>query len=153
MPYIEDFHEGQVFRTAARTIFMHDITAFAQLSGDWHPLHTDEEFARQSIHGGLIAHGTLVLCAATGLLARAGMFDDKAMAFLGVEWSIAGAVRPGDTIRVEATVTNVRVSRSKPDRGVVEFAFEVLNGRDEVVARASWTNMFRTRDEPDTSSA
>lgn len=153
MPYIEEFHEGQVFHTPARTIFMHDITAFAQLSGDWHPLHTDEDFARQSIHGGLIAHGTLVLCAATGLLARVGVFDDKALAFLGVEWSIQGAVRPGDTIRVEATVTEVRVSRSKPDRGVVGFAFEVLNGRDDVVARATWTNMFQTRGEPDTSSA
>lgn len=153
MPYIEDFYEGQTFQTPARTIFMHDITAFAQMSGDWHPLHTDEEFARQSIHGGLIAHGTLVLCAATGLLARVGLFDDKAMAFLGVDWSIEAAVRPGDTIHVQATVNSVRTSQSKPDRGVVEFAFEVRNGREQVVARAVWTNMFQTRDEPASSRA
>lgn len=127
---------------------MHDITAFAQISGDWNPLHTDQEFARQSIHGGLIAHGPLVLSAATGLLHRAGVFDDKAIAFLGLHWSVEAAVRPGDTIHVEATITSARRSSSKPDRGVVEFEFEVLNNRGEVVARAAWTNMFKTREAP-----
>lgn len=145
MPHVEELPEGRTFETPARTIFQHDITLFAQLSADWHPLHTDEEYATASIHGGLIAHGTLILAAATGLLARAGLFDDKALAFLGVDWRIRSAVRPGDTIRVEAEVTSTRVSRSKPDRGIVEFEFRVLNQRDDVVADATWTNMFSVR--------
>lgn len=149
MPYLDELEEGRTFRTPARTIYLHDITSFAQLSADWHPLHTDEEYAAASIHGGLIAHGTLVLAAATGLLARAGLFDDKAIAFLGVDWRVQAAVRPGDTIHVDAEVTAVRRSRSKPDRGIAEFEFRVCNQRDEVVADATWKNMFLVRSAAD----
>ncbi len=145
MPYLEEFDSGRKFLTAGRTIFTHDITNFAYMSADWHPLHTNEEFARKSDFGGLIAHGPLVLIAAYGLLVRAGLFEEQAVGFLGLKWQMKAPVRPGDTIRVEATVLNARPSRRKPDRGVVEFELVVLNQRDEVVGVGEWTNLYLSR--------
>jgi acyl dehydratase len=146
MPYLEEFEPGQTIETPARTIYQHDITNFAYMSADWHPLHTDEEFARASMYGGILAHGPLVLVAAYGLMVRAGVFEEQAIGFLGLSWEMTGAVRPGDTIRVEVAVRTVRRSRSKPDRGVVEMGMTVRNQRDEVVATGLWKNLFKSRE-------
>ena len=141
MPYLEEFLPGQVISTPARTIHMHDITNFAYMSADWHPLHTDAEFARDSSYGGLVAHGPFVLVAAYGLMARAGLFDRQAIGFLGLKWEMKQPVRPGDTIRVEVTVQGSRKSRTKPDRGVVDLSFLVRNQHDTLVATGEWKNM------------
>src|SRR5262249_11855035 len=94
MPFLEDFTVGQVITTPARTIYMHDITNFAYLSADWHHYHTNDEAARASDFGGILAHGPLVLVAAYGLMARAGLFDEHSIGFLGLTWEMAAPVRP-----------------------------------------------------------
>ena len=56
--YFDEFEVGQAWDTPARTITEADIVAFAGLSGDFNPLHTDEEFARHTIFGSNAAVGS-----------------------------------------------------------------------------------------------
>ena len=55
-------------------------------------------------------------------------------------------VRPGDDLRVEGTVTEIRSSRSHADRGVVKFQTVVYNQRDEVVLEAAHVVVLRRRE-------
>jgi acyl dehydratase len=131
--YFEDVEVGFRFETPARTVTEADLVAFAEVSGDFNPLHTDEVFAAQTIYGGRIAHGALVFSFATGLRQRAGLFDGTIMGLLEIRnWRFLRPVRIGDTIRVGNEVTELRPT-SKPDRGVMVQRVEVLN-QDDVVA-------------------
>ncbi|WP_270887972.1 MaoC/PaaZ C-terminal domain-containing protein [Pedococcus sp. 5OH_020] len=147
--FLDEFTVGQRWVTAARTITETDLVTFAGWSGDYNPLHTDEEFARSTAFGGRIFHGPGVFSVAIGLESRLGLKDGTALAFLGMNWSLSGPVRIGDTIRVVQTVAEVRPSRSKPDRGVVTFDVEVRNQHDEVCQHGQWLVMFRREDFAD----
>jgi len=144
--YLDDFEEGQHWTTPARTITDADVTNFAGISGDYNPLHTDEEFAKKTQFGGRIFHGPGVFAIATGLESRLGIKEGTAIAFLGMTWNLKAAVKIGDTIHVEQTVAAVRPSSSKLDRGVVTFDVSVLNQRNEVCQDGQWLVMFKTRD-------
>ncbi|TDA68014.1 MAG: hypothetical protein D9V47_08885 [Clostridia bacterium] len=65
--YFEDFAPGQEFLTARRTVTETDIVNFAGLSGDFNPLHTDEEYAKTTPFGRRIAHGLLISSISSGL--------------------------------------------------------------------------------------
>lgn len=141
--YLDEFSVGQTWITPARTITEADIVMFAGLTGDYNPLHTDEEFARGTQFGGRIFHGPGVFSIAIGLESRLGLKDGTALAFLGMNWNLTGPVRIGDTIRVAQTVAEIKPSRSKPDRGVVTFDVAVKNQHDEICQDGQWIVMFR----------
>jgi 3-hydroxybutyryl-CoA dehydratase len=61
-------------RSPGRTITETDIVMFAAFTGDWHPLHTNVEFAKKTIFGERIAHGMLTLCVGSALMFRLGMY-------------------------------------------------------------------------------
>ena len=126
----------------ARTITEADLVTFAAFSGDFNPMHTDEEWAKTTQFGGRIFHGPGVFAIATGFESRLGLKEGTAIAFLGMTWSLKDAVQPGDTIHVRETIAAVR-SSSKPDRGIVTFDVEVLNQRGEVCQDGQWVVMFR----------
>src|SRR5262245_60641018 len=65
--YLEDLKPGGTFTSSARTVTEADIVSFAGLSGDFHPIHVDHEFARSGPFGRPIAHGLLPLVIASGL--------------------------------------------------------------------------------------
>jgi acyl dehydratase len=142
----DGFTAGETFTTSARTVTEGAVDLFAGLSGDFNPLHTDEEGARQGPMRGRIAHGMLVLAIATGQANQLGLFDGTTLALLGMDkirWT--APVRPGDTIHTELTVREKRES-SKPDRGVLVLDVAVKNQRGEPVCQAEWTTlMTRTR--------
>lgn len=143
--YFDEFFIGQSWVSPARTITEADLTNFAGISGDYNPLHTDEEFAKQTQFGGRIFHGPGVFAIATGLESRLGIKEGTAIAFLGMTWNLKGAVKIGDTIRVEQQVTELRPSKSKSDRGIVTFDVQVKNQRDEVCHDGQWFVMFQRR--------
>lgn len=133
--YYEDFAVGQEHTTTARTISEADIVQFAALTGDWNQLHTDEEFARHTQYGGRIAHGLFGLALMEGLKYRLGHVDGTAIASLGWTVKFARPIHIGDTVRVHFRITEVRAT-SKPDRGIVTEAVQLLNQRDEIVTEA-----------------
>lgn len=143
--YFDDFEVGRHWTSPARTITEADLTLFAGLSGDFNPLHTDEEFAKKTVFGGRIFHGPGVFAIATGLESRLGLKEGTAIAFLGMTWSLKAPVKIGDTIRVEQTVAGLKPSSSKLDRGVVTFDVSVQNQHDEICQDGQWVVMFKRK--------
>ena len=129
----EEWKIGAEFQTASRTITEADIVNFAGISGDYNPLHIDEEFCKQTQFGTRIAHGPLVYSIAAGLLFQLHLYDDTLIAFLGFDsLKFTLPVKIGDTVRVRVEVLEKRET-SKPDRGVMKRLLQVLNQRDEIV--------------------
>jgi acyl dehydratase len=144
--YLEDLHAGDVFTSAARTITESDVVAFAGLSGDFNPIHTDVEFAKDTPYGQRVVYGLLGLAMLTGLLDRTGLFSGSAIAMLGIrDWTFTAPMFIGDTIRFRLTITDVRRT-SSGDRGVVKRHFELLNQRDEVVQQGHIDLLIRARE-------
>jgi acyl dehydratase len=144
--YLEDLHAGDVFTSAARTITESDVVAFAGLSGDFNPIHTDVEFAKDTPYGQRVVYGLLGLAMLTGLLDRTGLFSGSAIAMLGIrDWTFTAPMFIGDTIRFRLTITDVR-RVSSGDRGVIKRHFELLNQRDEVVQQGHIDLLVRARE-------
>lgn len=142
--YFEDFKIGDSIVTQGRTITEADIVAFAGLSGDFNPLHLDAEATREGMFGGRIAHGLLVLAAASGLAWQLGVMVGTVQAFLSLEWKFRAPVRIGDTIHVEAEVAQ-RKAMPSAGGGIVTFNVVVKNQRDETVQKGQWTVMVKSK--------
>ena len=142
--YLEDFSVGQVFITPRRTVTETDIVIFTGLSGDFNPLHIDEEFGKTTPHGGRIAQGLLGASIASGLVSQMGLLTGTAVGFLGMTWRYTGVIRAGDTIRVKITTTGVKPN-SKPGRGVLIRQLDVFNQRDEMVQTGEWSVLVLSR--------
>ena len=131
--YWEEWEIGAEFESPARTVTESDIVMYAGLSGDYNPLHTNEEYAKQTQFGTRIAHGPLVYGIAAGLLFQLHLYDDTLIAFLGFDsLKFTKPVKPGDTIRASIKVLEKRET-SNPERGVMKRQLQVLNQRGEVV--------------------
>jgi 3-hydroxybutyryl-CoA dehydratase len=126
----DDLRLGQSTSSRGRTITEADIVAFSALSGDWHPQHSDAEWAARSRFGERIAHGMLVLSVAFGL----SDFDpDQVIALRRISSATFKApVKIGDTI----SLTTKIVSRKAIDEhiGVVGTRWEVANQAGKIVA-------------------
>jgi acyl dehydratase len=141
--YFEEFTIGDEVISPGRTITEADIVAFAALTGDWNQIHTDAEYARSTPFGERIAHGLLGLSVASGLAVRLGFMEETVIAFMEVgEWQFRNAVRIGDTIRLRATVQELRPMR-RLGGGYVAFKIALLNQRDETVQRGTWTVLVK----------
>jgi acyl dehydratase len=141
--FFDDFKVGQSWLTPRRTISEADIVMFAGLTGDYNPVHTDEEFAKQTPFGTRILHGPAVFAIATGLEFRLGLKEGTAIAFLGMTWNLKAPVKMGDTIHVFQRVDAVRMT-SNPTRGIVTFWVEVRNQLGAVCQDGDWKVMFHT---------
>jgi acyl dehydratase len=142
--YFDDFSVGQHWFTPRRTITETDVVMFAALTGDYNPVHTDEEFAKTTPFGKRILHGPAVFAIATGLEFRLGLKEGTAIAFLGMTWNLKAPVLIGDTIHVFQQVNAVRLTKN-PGRGIVTFRVEVRNQRGEICQEGEWKVMFSTR--------
>ena len=125
---------GETAESAGRTIGEGDINLFAGLVGDFTPVHIDESFARTTPHGTRIAHGPHSMATAIGMATHTGLFGERVIGLVNLNWDFAGAVKIGDTVRSRVTVEDVRPT-SKPGRGLATYGFEVLNQRDEQIQR------------------
>jgi acyl dehydratase len=131
--YWEDWEIGAEFESPGRTVTEADIVTFAGLSGDYNPLHINEEYCKRTQFGTRIAHGPLVYAIAAGLLFQLHLYDDTLIAFLGFDsLKFTKPVKAGDTIRARIKVLETRET-SNPERGVMKRQLTVLNQRGEVV--------------------
>jgi acyl dehydratase len=131
--YFDDFHLGEVFHSKGVTLSESQILDFALLY-DPQPFHLDKEAAAEGPFNGLIASGFQTLALAFRIFYQANVINACSLGSPGLDvlrW--VRPVRPGDTLKVTATVTEMRPSRSKPDRGTLIMDYKVLNQLDEVV--------------------
>jgi acyl dehydratase len=140
--FFDDFEVGAVFQTASRTVTEADVSLFAGLSGDYNPLHTDEEFMKSSQFGGRIAHGMLLAGVATGLANQLGIFEGTSIAVLEITLKWTAPVRFGDTVHLILKVAEKKES-SRGDKGTVIFDCELLNQRNEKVMDSRWTVLLK----------
>jgi len=143
--YFEDFAKGDVFTTPGRTVGETEVTQFAQLTGDFNPLHTDSVFAAASPFGRRIAHGLLGLSLVSGLVARLGVFEGTAVAALGIEnWRYHAPVFFGDTVHVVVTIADTRLT-SDGQRGILFRDYELVNQDGVTVQSGRMPIMVRCR--------
>ncbi len=123
---------GDTLKTASRTVTIADIEHFAEFTGDKFYAHMDEEAAKASpIFEGRVAHGYLILSFAAGLF----VWPDPGpvLANTGLEeLRFLTPLYPGDSMRVELTVRSK--SLKSEDTGVVRWAVEIFNQKDDLVA-------------------
>jgi len=143
--YWEDWTVGQEWTTRGRTMTEAAIETCAGLSGDYNPLHTDEEYCKQTPFGTRIAHGPLTYLFAAGLLFQLHLYDDTLIAFLGFDrLRFTKPVKIGDTVRARVRVTETRET-SRSDRGIVRRELLVYNQRDELVLEADQSFLIKRR--------
>lgn len=131
--YLEDFAAGQRFASGRLRVDAGDIRDFAARF-DPQPFHLDDEAARNTFFKGLAASGWHTAALTMRLLVESefapaggivgGGFDE-------LRWP--QPVRPGDELRVESEILEVRPSRSRPTQGLVKVRTTTFNQRDEPV--------------------
>lgn len=144
--YWEDFHPGKEIDLGEYQVTRDEILEFARRY-DPQPFHTDEDAARESIYGGLIASGWHTCAMMMRLLCDAVLSDAASLGSPGVEsvrW--LKPVRPGDTLRARMRILETRASRSKPDRGIIKSRWEVENQDGETVMTMEGIGMYRRRE-------
>ncbi len=139
--FFDQLQVGEAFTSQGRTITEADVVQFAGISGDYNPLHVDQEYAAGTVFRARIAHGLLVQSVASGLAWQLGLFEGTIAALKEMVIRFQGPVLFGDTVRIE-----LRVAEKDPEpstrRGWVRFDARVVNQRGETVIEGSWTTLM-----------
>ncbi|MGO9392878.1 MaoC family dehydratase [Rhodoblastus sp.] len=129
--FLEDISVGQRFVSATHVLDSDQIKAFAA-QFDPQPFHLDEQTAEDTFFGGLAASGWHVAAITMKLLVGNGASIAGGLIGAGGEIAWPKPTRPGDVLRVESEVLEVKPSRSRPDRGTITLRSETRNQRGEV---------------------
>ena len=143
--YFEDYVTGSVHEFGTIKVEEKGIIAFAK-QFDPQLFHTDPEAAKSTIYGGLIASGWHTASLMMRECVRHYLPRAASLGSPGIDelrWNLP--VRPGDALGVRATVLRATRSRSKPDRGIVQSLFEVLNQKRDVVMSVKGVNFILCR--------
>ena len=130
--YLDDLAVGRKFATRSTTLTLEGCKAFA-VEFDPQPFHLDEAEARNSVFGRIAASGWYTAALSMRLLVEGEMAIAGGLIGLGGDVTWPRPTYPGDTLRVETEVLAVRVSESKPDRGIVTVRNQTLNQHGEAV--------------------
>src|SRR5947207_15065584 len=131
--YLEDFAIGQTFRSGRLQIDRERIKTFGA-EFDPQPFHLDEDAARDTIFGGLAASGWHTAAVTMRLLVESDLEPAGGIVGAGFdEFRWPRPVRPGDELRIESEVLEVRPSMSRPDQGSIKLKTTTLNQNGEAV--------------------
>jgi acyl dehydratase len=143
--YYEDLAATASDDIGSRQVSREDILRFAK-EFDPQPFHVDEEAAKLSPFGGLIASGWMTCSMVMRMMCDAYLLESASLGSPGIDnvrWLVP--VRPGDTITVVRKTMEARKSASKPDRGIIKSRWEVSNQHGELVMSMEGLGMFRCR--------
>jgi len=143
--YWEDFKVGEVEQIGGKRVEKDEVIAFAK-QFDPQPFHVDEGAAKASMYGGLIASGWHTCAMVMRMMCDAYLSHSASVGSPGIDnlkW--LKPVRPGDTINARRTTIETRVSKSRPDIGIVNNLWEVFNQNGEMVLSMQGYGMFRRR--------
>ena len=142
--YFEDIDIGRKMVTRGRTITEADIVAFAGLTGDYNPMHTDAEYMKSSAFGQRIAHGMLTLSYAVGQAYQLGFMERTVIAFRGLEMKFSLPVFIGDTLHVELVVLEKKEAR-RLGGGTVTMEVKIINQEGKAVQSGTWTVILASK--------
>ena len=151
--YLEDFVPGQRF--AGTTRIRIDEPRIKTLAAEFDPqlFHLDDRAASVSVFRSLAASGWHTAAVTMRLLVDSGLQPAGGIVGAGFDelrWPVP--VRPGNELRVESEILEVRPSRSRPGQGVIKVRTNTLNQRDEIVQTSVGNLMVMTRTMKDTLS-
>lgn len=132
--YYEEFEIGSKMLTRGRTITESDLVQFASLTGDFNPMHTDENYASTTIMGKRVAHGLLSLSYAVGQAYQLGILERTVLAFRELEMKFSVPVFIGDTIHAEVEVIEKKDAQ-RLGGGTVKLAMKIINQDGKVVQK------------------
>jgi len=142
--YYDDLVEGEHLHCRTVVMTKEDITGFAR-EFDPQPFHTDEDAARRSLFGGLVASSLHILSACTRVVVEA-QGDVAILSGVGMdEVKMYNPVRPADILTIEAWWTDLKRSESKPDRGFAGIRCKVSNQKGEPVIEYGYRYMIACR--------
>jgi acyl dehydratase len=152
--YWEDAVEGDVCTSPTYLVTAERIDAYAELSGDFTPVHVDEDYARASHFGQRVAHGLMGLAVADGLKTQSEYRFVPGMS-LGWTWDFVLPIAIGDVLHIRFRIGTMRPSQSRPGWGIVVIPTELINQRGQVVQRGEHRLMVprRPANPPLSSSA
>lgn len=131
--YFEDLRQGEVFESTGRTITETDMTFFSMLSGDWNPIHCDQDFASKTRFGERLVHGAYGIAIATGMMHTLGIFEQSAVAMMSIsDWKFVKPITVGMTLRLRLTILDFEEGTSERV-GRVNRRLQLVNEHDEVV--------------------
>lgn len=143
--YFEQLEAGQSITSAGRTVTEADVMAFAGLTGDWTSIHTDAVYAANHMFGKRVAHGLLGFSMAVGLAMRLGFLNDTILAFREIsEWKFSQPLYFGDTIHMQATVSDTKPVR-RLGGGLVTLDVEILNQDEKIVQHGKWVVLVKSQ--------
>ncbi len=143
--YFEDFKLNSAMTYGTYRVSAEEIKAFAS-EYDPQPMHMDEVEARQSILGGLAASGWQSCAIMMRMIIDGFLHNAASMGAGGIDevrW--LKPLYPNDILHVRHVITGLRASQSKPDRGFVNFHFQLINQNDDVVMEQRNAIMFERR--------
>lgn len=144
--YFDDWQVGdRIEHEIRRTVTETDNLLFSVMTHNPQPLHIDVEAARASEFGQILVNGTFTFALMIGLT-----ISDTTLGTLVANLGYDKLVMPkpvfiGDTMRASTEIAELRESRSRPNAGIVVFAHELINQRDEVVCRCLRTALINRR--------
>jgi acyl dehydratase len=148
--YFDDYLPGATYDCGSVSVSEDEIVSFAR-QFDPQPFHVDPAAAARGPFGGLIASGWHTAALVMRQLVDHYLPEEASLGSPGLdEMRWPDPVRPGDTLRVRASVVEARRSLSKPDRGIMKTAIEAVNQDGRTVMRATAINFLRIR--PDLNS-
>ena len=143
--WFEDFVPGTVMTSAARPITFADIDDYARLTGEAHPVHMDDAFAREAGFGGRITHGLFNLALIEGLKATLGCFERSVTASLGwTDIAFSAPLYPGEEVQLRLQFISRRPTK-KPGRGLAVERGVLVKGDGTEVVRGDHTVFLLNR--------
>jgi acyl dehydratase len=141
--YWDDANVGDEAVGPSVTVTGDMIMTYAKLTGDFTPVHIDEEYAKTTPFGTRVAHGLLGLSLADGLKTQSEYRFLPGMS-LGWTWDFAGPIKIGDTLHVKFKVGSMRTTK-RPGWGIVVLPSELINQRGKVVQKGEHRLMIPRR--------
>ena len=143
--YFEDFQLGAVFRSPSKTMTDAHFLFFAGLTGDSHPIHYDDEYAKDTRFGGRLAHGLLLSAmTAAGASSLSPLIEGSIVAFVEQSARFLQPVLIGDTITPELEVSELT---PKSRVGLVQLTSRITNQRGEIVLEGTHRYLINRRPE------
>ena len=136
---------GSEFIGTGRTLTEADLSIACMVSGDWHPIHSDENFAKQRGLPGRLFQGSFGILIATGMATTLPHFSDDIVGATGIrEWAYRAPIFVGDTVHVRSVILNKRIT-SDGKRAVIERTLSLINQKDAIVQQGIAGTMVRLK--------